>query len=91
MQVEEAVTRIKVAGAVSSTTNGSTPGAALHTVKSLLSELKSQIQCDAVLCASNGSEKLPTLFSTNGMAKVRAAHGCRHAPTPSPFLSDRAS
>ena len=33
--VEEAVTRIKVAGAVSSTTNGSTPGAALHTVKSL--------------------------------------------------------
>ena len=91
MQVEEAVTRIKVAEAVSSTTNGSTPSAALHTVKSLLSELKSQIQCDAVLCVPNGSEKLPKLFSTNGMAKVRAAHGCRHAPTPSPPLSDRAS
>jgi len=58
-------------GVVSSTTDGGTPRtAALDTVKSLLSELKSQMQCDAVLFVSSGSDKFPKLLSTTNTAKV---------------------
>ncbi len=44
----------------------------LDAIKSLLSELKSQMQCDAVLFVSSGANQLPKLLSTNGLARVRA-------------------
>ena len=41
------------------------------TVKSMLADLKMQLQCDAVLFVSMGANNLPKLLSTTSTAKVR--------------------
>jgi len=56
--------------ATTSTTKGAFASAGTDAIKSLLSELKLQLHCDAVLLVSSGANQLPRLLSTNSLARV---------------------